>query len=216
LSARFAPEYVRRNHDLFAANGVKVKGAYLDVFSVVPLEESFQKAHPMTRRECARYRRECFDILRARGYVVSSEEPTDYLAPSLDLVHHGPYPTAPKLGGGAAVGIPVPLFNLVYHDALLMPWDMGENGGWGIPTGDAGRLHCLLNAGLPYVAPGADEKQTAYVKEAAALSQRCATKEMVYHEFLDGSRRKQRTVFSDGTRVTVDFDTKEYKIEYPQ
>jgi hypothetical protein len=213
LSARFAPEYVRRNHDLFAANGVKVKGAYLDVFSVVPLEESFDKMHPMTRSECARYRQQCFSLLHARGYVMSSEEPTDYLVPWIDLVHHGPYPTSPNLGGGGPVGIPVPLFNLVYHDSLLMPWDMGEDGGWGIPTGDAGRLHCLLNSGLPYVGPGADEKQIGFVKEAAALSQRCATKEMVNHEFLDDLHRKQRTTFSDGTRVTVDFDKKEYKIE---
>ncbi len=214
LSARFAPEYVRRNHDLFAANGVKVKGAYLDVFSVVPLEESFDKLHPMTRSECARYRQECFGLLRARGYVMSSEEPTDYLVSWVDLVHHGPYPTAPNLGGGGPVGIPIPLFNLVYHDSILTPWDMGEDGGWGIPTGDAGRLHCLLNTGLPYVGPGADETQIARVKEAAALSKRCATQEMVNHEFLDASHRKQRTTFTDGTRVTVDFDTKEYKIEY--
>ena len=212
LSARFAPEYVRRNHDLFAANGIKVRGAYLDVFSVVAFDESWDKTHPMTRTECARYRRECFDVLRARGYVVSSEEPSDYFVGALDLVHHGPYATAPNLGGGEPVGIPIPLFNLVYHDSLLMPWDMGEDGGWGIPNGDAGRLHCILNAGLPYVGPGADAKQIAYVKEAAGLSQRCATQEMVNHEFLDDTHRKQRTTFKDGTRVTVDFDSKEYMI----
>ncbi len=213
LSARFAPEYVRRNHDLFAANGVHPQGTYLDVFSVVPLEESADKAHPMTRTECARYRRECFDILHARGYVMSSEEPTDYLMPTIDMVHHGPYPTAPNLGGGNSVGIPVPLFNLVYHDCLLTPWDTGEDGGWGIPNGDAGRLHCLLNAGLPYVGPGATPEKVAQVNEAAKLAARCNMKEMVNHEFLDASRRKQRTTFSDGTRVTVDFATKEYSVE---
>ena len=164
---RFAPEYVRRNHDLFADQGIKVRGAYLDVFSVVPMEESAQAAHPVTRAECAGFRRECFDLLQARGYVVSSEEPTDYLVGSLDLVHHGPYSTSPNIGGGDATGIPVPLFNLVYHDCLLVPWDMGDDGGWGIPNGDAGRLHCLLNAGLPYVGPGADAQQIARVNEAA-------------------------------------------------
>jgi len=213
LEARFAPGYVRRNHDLFAAHNIKVKGAYLDVFSVVPLEESAQKAHPMTRTECARYRRNCFDVLRSRGYVVSSEEPSDYLVASLDLVHHGPYPTAPNLGGGNAVGIPVPLFNLVYHDSILTPWNMGDDGGWGIPNGDAGRLHCLLNTGLPYVGPGDDAPQIERVKEAARLAQRCATLEMTNHEFLDATHRKQRTTFADGTRVTVDFKTKEYAIE---
>lgn len=213
LSARFAPEYLRRNHDAFVRHGIKVRGAYLDVFSVVPLEESFQPAQPMTRSDCARYRRECFNLLRARGYVVSSEEPTEYLVPYLDLVHHGPYPTAPKIGGGNRVGIPVPLFNLVYHDSILMPWDMGENGGWGIPDGDAGRLHCLLNTGLPYVGPGADEAMVSCVKEAAALNAKCANQEMVNHEFLDTSYRKQRTTFANAVTVIVDFDAKTCEIK---
>ncbi len=215
ISPRFSPGYVRRNHDWFAANGVKVRGAYLDVFSVVPLEESAQPGHPMTRAECAEHRRDCFDLLRARGYVVSSEEPTDYLAGSIDLVHHGPYPTLPNIGGGDACGIPVPLFNLVYHDSLLTPWDMGEDGGWGIPNGDAGRVHCLLNAGLPYIGPGADEATVARVKEAAALAERCAFSEMTNHEFLDASMRKQRSTFADGTTVTVDFAAKTAEVSPP-
>ena len=213
LSARFAPEYVRRNHDLFAANNIPVRGAYLDVFSVVPLEESYQPAHPMTRTECARYRRECFDLLRARGYVVSSEEPVDYLTPSLDLVHHGPYPTYPNLGGGEATGIPVPLFSLVYHDSILLPWEMGEDGGWGIPKGDSGRLHCLLNAGLPYLGPGADDAQIARTLEAADWARHCAFEEMISHEFLDEGRRRQRTTYSNGATVTVDFDSGESQIQ---
>ncbi|MBI4557724.1 MAG: hypothetical protein HY706_09080 [Candidatus Hydrogenedentes bacterium] len=213
LSPWFSPGYVRRNHDLFAEHDIKVKGAYLDVFAVVPLEESAQKAHPMTRTECAQHRRECFNLLRARGYVVSSEEPADYLIPSLDLVHHGPYFLDPNPGGGKAIGIPIPLFNLVYHDSILLPWSMGEGGGWGVPDGDAGRLHCLLNAGLPYLSPGASEEQIAHVKEALALAERCNLEEMVNHEFLDETYRRQRTTFGDGTRVTVDFDKKEQQID---
>lgn len=214
LSSRFAPGYVRRNHDLFASHGIKVKGAYLDVFSVVPLEESTAAAHPVTRSECAQHRQECFDLLRARGYVVSSEEPTDYLAPHLDLVHHGPYGTYPHYGGGDARGIPVPLWNLVYHDCLLLPWEMGEDGGWGIPRGDAAWLHCFLNAGMPYVGLGPDEAQVLRVKDACALNQRLASQEMVNHEFLDSSYRRQRATYADGTTVTIDLDAKTYAVEY--
>lgn len=216
LNPRFAPGYVRRNHDLFAANGVKVRGAYLDVFAVVPLEESAHPSHPITRAECARYRRECFDLLRDRGYVVSSEEPADYLVRSLDLVHHGPYATFPHIGGGEASGVPVPLFNLVYHDSILLPWEMGDDGGWGIPRGEAAWLHCFLNAGLPYVGPGDDEVRINRAKEAAQLAGRVALQEMVNHEFLDASRRRQRATYADGTSVTVDFNTREYRIEYPR
>ncbi|HNT87249.1 MAG TPA: DUF5696 domain-containing protein, partial [Candidatus Hydrogenedentes bacterium] len=213
LSAVHAPGYVRRNHDLFAAHGVKVRGAYLDVFAIVPLEESFQTTHPMTRTECAAYRKQCFDLLRARGYVMSSEEPVDRFVPDLDLVHHGPYFTFNDEG---RIGVPAPLFNLVYHDSILLPWSMDDGeGGWGIPKGDAGRLHCLLNAGMPYIGPGATEAQIERVNEASALSRRCAAFEMLNHEFLDASRRKQRATFADGTQVTVDFDAKTYTIAYP-
>lgn len=213
LNPRFAPEYVRRNHDLFAKHGIKVKGAYLDVFSVVPLEESYEPAHPVTRSQCAEYRRDCFDLLRARGYVVSSEEPTDYLIPSLDLVHHGPYPTYPRFGGGDARGIPAPLFNLVYHDSILLPWEMGEDGGWGIPKGDSGRLHCMLNAGLPYIGPGAPESVIAEVQEVADLALKLGCQEMVNHEFLSPDRRIQRATYADGTTVTVDFKAKTVKVD---
>ena len=205
LSAVHAPGYVRRNHDAFAEHGIKVRGAYLDVFSIVPLEESFQPEHPMSRTECAQYRKQCFDLLHARGYVMSSEEPVDRFIPDLDLVHHGPYYLFNDQG---VTGIPVPLFGLVYHDAILLPWSTDDEGGWGIPKGDAGWLHCFLNAGMPYVAPSAENEAIERVNKAAQLSQRCAHSELVNHEFVDGSYRKQRTTYSDGTVVTVDFDAK--------
>lgn len=209
LSPRFAPGYVRRNHDAFKEHNIQIGGAYLDVFAVVPLEESFQPLHPVTRTDCAQYRRECFDLLRARGYIVSSEEPADFLMRSVELFHHGPYPTFPKgYGPGGAMGIPVPLLNLVYHDSVLLPWYLSENGGWGIPDGDAGWLHCLLNAGMPYASPGGNAEHIALVKRAAELNKHLAALEMTNHEFLDPSRRIQRTTFSDGTQVTVDFTKK--------
>ena len=122
---------------------------------------------------------------------------------------------------GDAPGIAVPLFNLVYHDSILVPWNMGEDGGWGIPIGDAGWLHCLLNAGLPYVSAGmpsqgtdARERQIARVKEAADLARRCGLSEMTNHELLDDTYRHQRATFANGTQVTVNFDAKTYTIDH--
>lgn len=40
----------------------------------------------------------------------------------------------------------------------------------------------------------------------AALNERVALLEMTRHEFLDGSYKKERTTFADGTTVAVDWD----------
>jgi hypothetical protein len=74
----------------------------------------------------------------------------------------------------------------------------------------------VLNAGMPYVGPGANEQAVARVKEAAELQKRLAFAEMTNHEFLDDTRRRQRSTFSDGTTVTVDFAAKTHEIKYPE
>ncbi len=216
LSPRFILPYVQRNHNWLTNHGVEIQGVYIDVLSIVPLEESFEPFCPVSRAECANYRIEAFQFLKSKGYIMSSEEPTDYLASVIDLVHHGPYWIHPSLDGGEKVGIPIPLFNLVYHDSLIMPWSMTEDGGWGIPKGDAGYLYCILNAGMPYLSIQADEQEINRVKEICALAKHCQFLELTNHEFLDENYRKQKTTFSDGTTITIDLDQKTYEINYPQ
>jgi len=213
LCATLAPGYVKRNHDAIFDHGVKLKGAYLDVFAVVVPDECYNPEHPMTRRDCLRYRGECFDYVRSRGGIVSSEEPTDWAVPHIDLVHHGPYALDPNPGKGPAMGIPVPLFSLVYHDALILPWSMGK-GAWGIHEADLGMLHALLNAGIPYIGldPGQDEMDR--VRQVCDLHEWAGLLEMTNHEFLDSSYRKQRSTFADGTQVEIDLDKDSFKINY--
>lgn len=205
-----APEYVRRNYATFRHLGIPVEGAYLDVFSVVFLDECFNPDHPMTRKECAELRRACFEILTAQGIIPSSEETIDCIVPAIALCHHAPYYTDP-LGSDHAdsIGIPIPLFNLVYHDCIVIPWnsDVARRGGWGIPATDQGYLHALLNGGTVYLDIDPDDACLARCRQALALHERVALQEMVRHEFIDGDLRHQQTTFADGTRVAVHFDT---------
>jgi len=212
LCPSLAPGHVRKNHGAILAEGVQLRGAYLDVFSVVPPDECYAPEHPVTRADCLRYRGECLDHVRSWGGVVSSEEPSDWSVRHLDVVHHGPYPLNPGPGKGPAMGIPIPLFNLVYHDALLMPWSLGK-GEWGIPEKDLGYLHALANGGMPYVSLNPSPEELQRVRALCALHRRVALLEMTAHEFLDPSRRRQRTSFSDGTRVTIDLDTDQSEVE---
>ena len=211
LCSRLALGHVKKNYLSLLNHGVKVRGAYLDVFAVVPPDECYNSEHPATRADCLKYRGMCLDFVRAMGGIVSSEEPADWAIPHIDLVHHGPYALVPNPGRGPAMGVPVPLFNLVYHDALLLPWSLGK-GSWGIPEDDLGYLHGLANAGLPYLSLNPSGQELRQVRTMCALHERVGLLEMTKHEFLDKSFRRQRTTFADGTTVMIDLDKDNFEI----
>ena len=216
LCATLAPDYVSRNYDMFKDLGIVIEGAYLDVFSVVELDECFNKRHPMTREQCARARRQCFDILTSRGIIPSSEETLGCMLTSQVLCHHAPYFTS-NLGSSTAdpVGIPIPFLNLVYHDCVVIPWigSKSSRGGWGIPKNDSAYMHAILNGNPVYCSIDANEAQIADVQEACELNKRVALSEMVRHEFISENGRVQRTTFANGVRITVDFDANTYSVE---
>ncbi len=221
LCPALSPLYVRRNYEEFERLDIKIEGSYLDVFSIVGLDECVSEDHPVTREQCVKLRCNCFDILTAKGIIPSSEETIDSVLPSIALCHHAPYFTS-DLGSSSAVpvGIHVPLFNLVYHDCVVIPWFGGKNsrGGWGIPGCDNGYMHALLNGGTIYYSIAASKEDIEYGTDALTLQSRVAFSEMLSHEFIEGNLRRQRSLFAlpDGKAVCVEvnFDTDEYSIKY--
>ena len=223
LCSAKAPDYLKATYEELEENGIFVDAAYLDVFSIMWGDECFNPNHKITREQSIGYRGKCFDYLRDKGIIVSSEEPGAQMINYLDLVHHAPYGLRPQ-EGGAAVGVPVPLFNLVYHDCVFVPWIVDGTGGWGILDGDAGALHCILNGQTPYFAPyGKDGKlledgelkeRIKKVKEICAIEKKLYNKELTEHRFLDSTGRKQQAVYSDGSVITVDFNKNTYYISY--
>ncbi|MBQ2903781.1 MAG: hypothetical protein IJE48_05220 [Clostridia bacterium] len=230
LCSCHALDAVKQTYAELEENGVDVQGAYLDVFSIMPGDECFHKDHKITREESMKLRGECFDYLNGKGFVMSSEEPGMQMLNHLALVHHGPHALIPQ-ENGKAVGIPVPLGNLVYHDCIMVPWNWFNN--WGIPKGDNGDLYGALNAGMPYIHPYGNElrkigtdnrtadvemmsdeelkKELKRIEPLCRLQAKLYNKEMVKHEFL-GSYRKQKATYSDGTSVTIDLDKNTYEI----
>lgn len=225
LCASQAPAFVRDTYDTLAEHGVDIQGAYLDVFSIMPGDECFHPDHRVTREQSVRYRGECFGMLNNRGIIPSSEEPGDQLIDKLALVHHAPYALRPQ-ERGEAVGIPVPLLNLVYHDCIMIPWLCKGVGGWGIPNGDSAGLHCVLNAGMPYFEPfdRRDDllpdvhlkKEIAYVQRLAQIQAALFNQEMLYHRFLDRTGRQQEAGYADGTVIRVDFAHGTYSVKRKQ
>ena len=74
--------------------------------------------------------------------------------------------------------------------------------------GEKNLLLGILNGGMPELPISGDlnPETLALIKQMAALHKRVALLEMTNHEFLDQNRRKERSTFSDGTTVTVDWD----------
>lgn len=125
------------------------------------------------------------------------------------------------------IGIGVPLFNLVYHDCVLLPWPMDV-----YLDGEDLMLYALLNGGAPYLEkdgayPNTDgvfdneyksltkqEKQerSAIVSTFHTL---VAKEEMVSHEFLDHDYKCQKTRFANGCEVTIDLRNNSYTLSVP-
>lgn len=215
LCTQFASKYIKRNFNLLKNSGIELKGAYLDVFSLMLLDECFHTEHRMTRKECLEKRRECFNYVRSEEMIISSEEPVDWAIPNLDLVHHSPMALDVPLDGwsytGKAIGIPVPLLTLVYHECLVVPWFIGK-GKWGIPESHDGFLYGMLNGGTGYLDIEADSDEIEKNRILCKLHEQMAHKEMISHEFLNKTGSRQRTTFSDGTEVVVDFESGNYNV----
>lgn len=223
LCATQAPFYVKRNFTEIMDNGIKLDCAYLDVFTCNEGDECSHPWHKMTRRECYEYRIACFEYLLSKGILPSSEEVNDWAIPSLVFCHYAPYDFMLDRPGSPKKGIPVPLFNLVYHDCLIEPWMMDK-----VSEEEDYMLYAVLNGGAPYLvrdgayqntdgsfAGGVEitiEDQIKRCKVVSDLHEKVAKCEMVRHEMVDGNPEVQRTTFADGTVVTVDFQAQTYQI----
>ena len=231
LCATRALYYVKRNFHEILSHGIRMDGAYLDVFTCNEGDECDNPRHRMSRRECYDYRKQCFDWLLSKGILPSSEEVSDWSMQSLVFCHYAPYHFMLQAPGTPRSGIAVPLFNLVYHDCVVEPWMMDileyEN-----PDGKKCRedlmLYALLNVGAPYlIRDGAyentdgsfagcgklgPEETVGRCRVVQELHERLADCPMVRHELLDTEGRRQRSLFSDGTEVTIDLENDEYQI----
>lgn len=223
LCATQAPFYVKRNFTEIMDNGIKLDCAYLDVFTCNEGDECSHPWHKMTRRECYEYRNTCFEYLLSKGILPSSEEVNDWAIPSLVFCHYAPYDFMLDRPGSPKKGIPVPLFNLVYHDCLIEPWMMDK-----VSEEEDYMLYAVLNGGAPYLvrdgayqntdgsfAGGVEitiEDQIKRCKVVSDLHEKVAKCEMVRHEMVDGNPEVQRTTFADRTVVTVDFQAQTYQI----
>jgi hypothetical protein len=181
---------------------------YLDCFARI--HECYNPEHPLTRSEVVHYTNECLRTVRNHGkkVVLSNEHPKFYNVPDLDFgwgVSHLKADVQVVGGGHAteAVGIPVPLWHLVFHDALWLP-EYGED-----------YLRQMLYVSGVYFnnsKEGPKPAEVAMKRKICAINEVAGFDEMTGFEVRDGGQTFH-SEFESGLRVTVTPKEKAYRIE---
>lgn len=219
MTCQFAPGFLERNLKYLESQGVKSDGVYCDVFTCNPFDENFNVSYLMNRESCAKYRNDTFDVLNQKKMIVSSEEVNVYAINHIDTCHYAPYPFMMKQDG-KQVGLPIPFFNLVFHDCLVIPW-MSD-----VVNGVNYGLYGLLNGGIPYLKrDGAyvntdgsfsqdcvDEQRIRMVKEICDFHKKVAFSKMVRHEFVDENCNIQQCEYENGACVRINLLKGTYEI----
>ncbi|HXI72289.1 MAG TPA: DUF5696 domain-containing protein [Verrucomicrobiae bacterium] len=203
LNSRFQLGHLEKNYQLMFAHGIHPDGIYIDVIGYVPPDEDFNPEHPTTRSEAMRGQADLMNWAAHHLGFTATEAGSDWVIPFTDCVNQS---------GGLGRTIPLPLYQLVYHDAVLISYGEGRRGGHN------NLLLGILCGGMPELPVNLKEvsaNSLTLIKQMAALNQRVALLEMTNHEFLDANRSRERTTFADGTTVTVDWDKNTAQIEPP-
>lgn len=191
LNSRYQLGHLEKNYQLFFAHGIHPDGIYIDVIGYVPPDEDFNPEHPTTRSDAMVGQANLMNWAGHNLGVTSTEAGSDWVVPFADIVNQS---------GGVGKHIPVPLYQLVYHDAVLVTFGAGRAGG------ERNFLLGMLYGGVPELPVDPGAQTLGYVKIMAALNKRVGLLEMTDHEFLADDRKKERTTFADGTTVMVDWD----------
>ncbi|HCE46914.1 MAG TPA: hypothetical protein DET40_25485 [Lentisphaeria bacterium] len=193
LCAKEALFFVKKDIQLLVDHGVKLTANYNDVLSGVPLEECYDHRHRMSRRECMEARAGILEHISSLGQVASSESVNDWTIPCVDFGHLAEPLHWKGRHAGKTMGIPVPLFSLVYHDAIVL-----------MSRRNVQPLNCML-WGLN-TANFAD-------REIRKLHKAVAAREMLSHSFLDRNFKRQKVVYEGGIEVEADFSTGRHSIK---
>ena len=190
---------------------------YLDTIGGLPLIECFDPRHPLTRIGTRNARLKIMRVATGAGMVLGAEgPPQDWNLK--EVAYYDEHPVR--------VGIDVPLYSLVYHECAQLyrqhsdPFNYGmDQYGYLRGPWPAKFLRALLYGDqsswtISNRAYWAWRKTLQEINDVLAPHQRrLAHEELLSHQFLTPDFLVQRTTFSSGVRVTVNFGEFPFKLE---
>jgi hypothetical protein len=216
----------------------KLDTIMIDTETANELLEDYDPAHSTTRRDDAYYRSLILQYHKDAGLVVGSESGQWWGIPYLDFLDgtwtltgtpgysSSPSTTTNSSTYQTAYTYRVPVFQLIYHDQVVSynRWD-GDKFEQFAATSLTEMNKKKLWFQLYGVMPLLRDTQLAidYVddvlpaaKEIYDVSLLVAGEQMTDHEFLESDYSVQKTTWSNGVTITVDFDTASVTVETPE
>lgn len=236
LSGWDAAERMGKIFDSLEHHGLALDAMYYDGFAAHGgLPEDFSPTHRMTRRDNLEAETACFAETRRRGLVPGAELARFWAVGECDFFFFTDWASdrlsnEPTQGCAAPVGMPVPLFQLVFNDCFMAGFSGGGYrayaSGYDWWKDRTPRLYELLFAStpsynwLPYpVVPmvnwGSEQQRAKqhWLVRWSSFHRTVAFAEMVSHQFLDGDGSRQRTGFANGVEAEFDFAGNRFRIE---
>jgi hypothetical protein len=190
---------------------------YLDTIGGLPLIECYSPLHPLTRTGLREARLKIMEVATRAGAVLGAEgPPQDWNAKAVDFYDEG----------GAKFGIEVPLWGLVYHDSIMLYRQHSTAYNYGMDNYGFSRgpwpekfLRSILYGDqsswtISNKAYWAWRNTFKQINDVLAPHQtRLAFDRLTNHRFLTPDFLVQRTNFSSGVEVTVNYGEFPYKLE---
>lgn len=199
---------------------VDISSYYLDTITSALLYECFDQEHPLTRGEDKEAKQRVLAYLtEEKGLIAGGEAGIDWAVAHAPFFEGLPGDSIGYFSGidAAGFGISVPLFNLVYHDAVVCYWQHGQP--FGREDHENHVLHDLLS-GQPSSWSLVYEQWKdllPLIKQCyellGTLHKRTAHMEMTTHQFLSDDYAVQESRFADGTRVLVNYGITTYETD---
>ena len=191
---------------------IKADGYFLDTITATHIAECYSDEHPITRTQDVQNKAAILEYLQSLGLVTGAEAGTFWGIPHVDF-YEGMM--------GTRVVLPVPLFNLVYHDCVVVYWQHGSPYNYESPRGNVhdhiltglihGNSHNYCVAAHNF--PGWKDLIVAVDRITRDFHRHVAMLELVEFAFLSPDLLIQTSKFEDGTRVVVNHALQDELVE---
>ena len=197
LNYKTSNEFAKKNWEQMKQ--LKLKGMFIDTVTAQQFYESYEPGNESTKADDRKYRSECLAFYKSQKQILGSEESADFGIPYVDWLENRHKRVA---------GESIPLWSLVFHDCVMNAryidaTNVKENGSYWLTDMLWG--YVILFRG-PKTADWSS--QIELFKSSLMADEwfgQIATAEMVNHEFLSDDFEVERTTFSNGKSITINF-----------